>query len=420
MPLNYEDKALRYHSEPLPGKISISITKRCETADDLSMAYTPGVAGPCRAIEKNPLDSGIYTVRDNLVGVITNGTAVLGLGNIGPLASKPVMEGKSVLFKKFAGIDVFDLEIDESDPDRFISIVRALEPTFGGINLEDIRAPECFYIEEQLKEKMDIPVFHDDQHGTAVIATAGLINALEITGKDPCHMKMIVSGAGAGALSCIDMFIKQGIREENIFVFDSKGMLSEEREDINDYKRKYALHERSYTLASIIQNADIFLGLSVKGVLKPDMLKSMNRDPIVFALANPDPEIDYQTALQIREDVIMATGRSDYPNQINNVLGFPFIFRGALDCGAISITQSMKLAAAESLASIARESTPDSVRNIYGTNLQFGRDYLIPKPFDRRVFVEESTAVLEAALNDNVNRKQVDPDKYRKKLEEMI
>ncbi|MFO8062212.1 MAG: malic enzyme-like NAD(P)-binding protein [bacterium] len=418
--MNYEDKALRYHSEPLPGKISISITKRCETADDLSMAYTPGVAGPCRAIEKNPLMAGKYTVRDNLVGVITNGTAVLGLGNIGPLASKPVMEGKSVLFKKFAGIDVFDLEIDESEPDRFISIVKSMEPTFGGINLEDIRAPECFYIEEQLKEKMDIPVFHDDQHGTAVIATAGLINALEITGKDPACIRMIVSGAGAAALSCIDMFMKQGIRRENIFVFDSNGMLSKERDYINDYKKQFAFHEKSRTMDSITQNADLFLGLSVKGVLKPGMLKSMNRDPIVFALANPDPEIDYHTACQVRDDVIMATGRSDYPNQINNVLGFPFIFRGALDCGAVSITQSMKLAAAESLASIARERTPDSVKSIYGKDLQFGRHYFIPKPFDRRVFVEESTAVLKAALNEKVNRKQIDPVKYRNKLEEMI
>ncbi len=418
--MDYKKQALKYHSYPNPGKTSIKISKPCNTQEELSLAYTPGVAEPCLEIQKKPEHANIYTNKKNLVGVISNGTAVLGLGNIGALASKPVMEGKAVLFKKFAFIDVFDIEINEKAPDRLIDIIRSLEPTFGGINLEDIKAPECFYIERKLKETMNIPVFHDDQHGTAVIATAGLINALTLTGKDPKKMKMIVSGAGAAALSCIKMFIDIGMKKENIFMFDSKGLVNKKRNDINEYKKIYSNECEDMSLKEAIHDADIFLGLSVKGILKPEYLKSMNKDPIVFALANPDPEIDYISAKSVRNDIIMSTGRSDYPNQINNVLGFPFIFRGALDCGAKNITENMKMAASKALADIARMDATEDVQKIYKQKLKFGADYIIPKPFDKRVFVKESYAVLKAAIEEKVNTEDIDPNKYRKKLEEMI
>ena len=418
--MDYKKQALKYHSYPNPGKTSIKISKPCNTQEELSLAYTPGVAEPCLEIQKKPEHANIYTNKKNLVGVISNGTAVLGLGNIGALASKPVMEGKAVLFKKFAFIDVFDIEINENDPDKLIDIIRSLEPTFGGINLEDIKAPECFYIEKELKETMNIPVFHDDQHGTAVIATAGFMNALELTGKNPSAMKMIVSGAGAAALSCIKMFIDIGMKKENIFIFDSKGLVHTKRDDINEYKKVYANECEGMSLKEAINGADIFLGLSVKGILKPEYLRSMNKDPIVFALANPDPEIDYIDAKSVRSDIIISTGRSDYPNQINNVLGFPFIFRGALDCGAKSITENMKMAASKALADIARMDATEDVQKIYKQELKFGADYIIPKPFDKRVFVEESYAVLKAAIEEEINTEDIDPNEYRKKLEEMI
>ncbi len=330
------------------------------------------------------------------------------------------MEGKAVLFKKFAFIDVFDIEINENDPDKLIDIIRSLEPTFGGINFEDIKAPECFYIEKKLKETMNIPVFHDDQHGTAVIATAGFMNALELTGKNPSAMKMIVSGAGAAALSCIKMFIDIGMKKENIYMFDSKGLVHTKRDDINEYKKLYANKCEDMSLKDAINGADIFLGLSVKDILEPEYLRSMNKNPIVFALANPEPEIDYEIAKNIRSDIIMSTGRSDYPNQINNVLGFPFIFRGALDCGAKNITENMKMAASKALASIARMNATDDIKRIYKQELTFGADYIIPKPFDKRVFVEESYAVLKAAVEEKINTEHTDPNEYRKKLEEMI
>lgn len=404
----------------MPGKICISVTKPCETAEELSLAYTPGVAEPCLEIASDEAGSFRYTNRKNLVAVISNGTAVLGLGNIGPAASKPVMEGKAVLFKKFAGIDVFDIEINENDSDKLIHIIMSLEPTFGGINLEDIKAPECFYIEKELKRRMGIPVFHDDQHGTAVIASAGLINALHLTGKDPAGMKVIISGAGAAAISTSDMFVKLGVRRGNVYMYDSKGLLCRDRKDINEYKTAYAEHDEHIPMERAIEEADLFLGLSVRDVLKPQMLKKMKKSPIVFALANPNPEIDPGTAKSVRDDIIMATGRSDFPNQINNVLGFPFIFRGALDCSATSITENMKMAAALSLAETARMDVPEYVKNIYNTELHFSPDYIIPKPFDKRVFVNESAAVLEAALKDGVNREDVNIDEYKRKLEAMI
>lgn len=404
----------------MPGKICINVTKPCDTAEELSLAYTPGVAEPCLEIASDEAASFRYTNRKNLVAVISNGTAVLGLGNIGPAASKPVMEGKAVLFKKFAGIDVFDIEVNENDSDKLIHIIMSLEPTFGGINLEDIKAPECFYIEKELKRRMGIPVFHDDQHGTAVIASAGLINALHLTGKDPAGMKVIISGAGAAAISTSDMFVKLGVQIGNIFMYDSKGLLCKDRKDINEYKIAYAEHDEHIPMERAIEGADLFLGLSVRDVLQPEMLKKMKKSPIVFALANPDPEIDPGTAKSVRDDIIMATGRSDFPNQINNVLGFPFIFRGALDCRATSITENMKMAAALSLAETARMDVPEYIKKIYNTELHFSPDYIIPKPFDKRVFVNESAAVLEAAIKDGVSREDVNIDEYKRKLEAMI
>lgn len=417
---DYKQKALDYHRHPVPGKTSVRLTKPCKSQEDLSLAYTPGVAEPCREIERNNGNVFNYTNRSNLVAVISNGTAVLGLGDIGPLASKPVMEGKAVLFKQFADIDVFDIEIDERDPDRLIEIIQSMEPTFGGINLEDIKAPECFYIEQKLKDVMNIPVFHDDQHGTAVIATAGLINAVEITNKQIADMKMVVSGAGAAALSCIDMFIKEGMKREHIYIFDSRGMINSRRNDLNRYKQSYAFHTEALSMDEAMDGADVFLGLSVKGIIGKRHIKSMNRDPIVFALANPDPEISYEIAMEAREDIIMATGRSDYPNQINNVLGFPFIFRGALDCRARSITDGMKRAASHALAEIARMPVTEEIEHIYNSGISFGRDYIIPKPFDKRVLVIESSAVLQSACREGVNRIDVDIDRYRKHLKEKL
>ncbi len=418
--MDYKKEALKYHREPVPGKIAIQLTKKCDTQDELSMAYTPGVAGPCLEIEKNPQNANIYTNKKNLVAVISNGTAVLGLGDIGALASKPVMEGKAVLFKKFAGIDVFDIEVNENNADKFIEIVKSMEPTFGGINLEDIKAPECFYIEEKLKEIMNIPVFHDDQHGTAVIATAGLINAIKLNNKKPENMKLIISGAGAAAISTVKMFMKIGITKENIYMYDTKGFIYKGRENTNEYKAQFAYYDYDIPMEKTIENADIFLGLSVKGILKPEYLKKMSDSPIVFALANPDPEIDYNQAIKIRQDIIMATGRSDYPNQINNVLGFPFIFRGALDCGAKKITENMKLSASYALAELARRNVPDYVKEIYNEDLHFSNNYIIPKPFDKRVYVEESYAVLKAAIEEKINTIDINIGEYKKQLEKNL
>lgn len=413
-------KSLKYHSHPTPGKIEINLKKNCNNKEELSLAYTPGVAFPSIEIFKKKDLSFKYTNRKNLVGVISNGTAVLGLGDIGPYASKPVMEGKSVLFKKFAFIDAYDIEIEEKDPDRFISIVKSLEPTFGGINLEDVKGPECFYIEERLKEIMEIPVFHDDQHGTAVIATAGLINACELVNKDIGDLKIVVFGAGAAAIPVLKMFLMVGADIKKIFVFDKYGMLHDKRNDLNDYNRIFARGKNEVQIKEAIDGADMFLGLSVKGVLKKDMLKKMSKDPIVFALANPIPEIDFFEAKKARKDVVMATGRSDYPNQINNVLGFPYIFRGVLDCEARKITEQMKLSASLVLAKIARKNVPDYIKKIYKQDLKFSKDYFIPKPFDRRIFVEESYEVLKRAIEEKVNRINVDPEYYKIKLKKMI
>lgn len=414
------ERSLRYHSSPSGGKIEIKIKKPCETQDDLSLAYTPGVAAPCLEIERDKSKSYEYTNRKNLVGVVSNGTAVLGLGNIGADASKPVMEGKSVLFKKFAGIDAFDIEVDETDIDRFVETVASLEPTFGGINLEDIKGPDCFYIEEKLIKRMNIPVFHDDQHGTSVIATAGLINACEISGKEISELKIVVSGAGAAALPTLNMFVKAGADAGKIDVFDRFGHLNAGRKDTNVFNKKYSRKKNAVTLDEAIDGADLFLGLSVKGVLTGKMVKRMAKNPVIFALANPSPEIDYDEAKRARKDAIICTGRSDYPNQINNVLGFPFIFRGVLDCNASRVTENMKFAAAKSLALLARKNVPSCVNKIYGSQLKFSAEYIIPKPFDRRVYVDESLAVLVQAHSDGVNRLKVDFKEYENKLKRRI
>jgi malate dehydrogenase (oxaloacetate-decarboxylating)(NADP+) len=378
-------EALDYHSKGRKGKIEVIPSKPTSTSRDLSLAYSPGVAEPCLEIAQNPDDVYQYTAKGNLVGVISNGTAVLGLGNIGALASKPVMEGKGVLFKRFADIDVFDIEIDEEDPEKFVQIVKALEPTFGGINLEDLKAPECFEIEEKLRKIMNIPIMHDDQHGTAIISTAALFNALEITQKDISKIKVVFSGAGASAIACANMMVSTGVQLENLWLCDTKGLVYVDRHDgMNPYKSKFAKKSNLRSLAQVIDGADVFVGCSAKGVLTVDMVKSMAPNPIVFALANPDPEIDYPIAKAARPDLIMATGRSDYPNQVNNVLGFPFIFRGALDVHAKEINEEMKLAAAKALAALAREEVPDSVSRAYGgQKFSFGPEYIIPKPFDK-------------------------------------
>lgn len=398
-----EEAALRYHEDRRPGKIEVIPTKPHTTQEDLSLAYSPGVAYPCLEIEKQPMDAYKYTNKGNLVAVISNGTAVLGLGNIGAAASKPVMEGKALLFKIFAGIDSFDIEVDEEDPEKFISTVRAISKTFGGINLEDIKAPESFRIEKELKEQCDIPVMHDDQHGTAIISGAALLNALEIQGKKIEDIKLVVNGAGAAAISCTNHYIRLGVKRDNVVMCDSKGVIREDRTDINEHKRQFVTKRDLHTLAEAIKDADVFLGLSVADSLTPAMVLEMAPRPIIFALANPNPEIDYQLALATRDDLIMATGRSDYPNQVNNVLGFPYIFRGALDCHANSITEEMKLAATYAIAALAKEPVPQSVLKVYNLeSLEFGRDYILPKPFDPRLLYTVSPAVAKGAMESGV------------------
>ena len=414
-----KQQALDYHFGTHPGKIEVTPTKPCRTQHDLSLAYTPGVAIPCLEIQANPHDAYKYTGRGNLVAVVTNGTAVLGLGDIGALAGKPVMEGKAVLFKRFADVNVFDIEVNSHDPEDVIKVCQLLEPTFGAINLEDIKAPECFYIEETLKKTMKIPVFHDDQHGTAIISGAALLNALEVAGKDIGKVRVVVNGAGAAGFACAEHYVRLGVKRENVILCDTKGVIYKGRtQGMNPYKERFAIDTSLRTLAEAMEKADVFLGLSVKGAITPDMVRSMAPRPIVFAMANPDPEIGYPEAKASRDDVIIATGRSDYPNQVNNVLGFPFIFRGALDVRATVINEEMKLAATRALADLAKEDVPDSVCRAYGVaRLEFGADYLIPKPFDPRVLVWESAAVAQAAMETGVAQEHVNIAEYREQLE---
>ena len=417
-----KEEALRYHAEGKPGKIEVIPTKPHSTQTDLSLAYSPGVAEPCLEIEKNPHDAYEYTAKGNLVAVISNGTAVLGLGDIGPLAGKPVMEGKGLLFKIFAGIDVFDIEVNEKDPEKFIQTVKAISPTFGGINLEDIKAPECFEIETRLKNELDIPVMHDDQHGTAIISGAGLINALEIAGKKIEDVKIVVNGAGAASISCTKLYVMLGARKENIVMCDSKGVISTSRPDLNAAKREFATDRPIKTLQEAVVGADVFLGLSVANVLTKEMVRSMNADPIVFALANPNPEISYADAMASRDDIIFATGRSDYPNQINNVLGFPYIFRGALDTHAKAINEEMKRAAVYAIADLAKEPVPDVVNAAYKLKrTTFGRNYILPKALDPRLLTRVSCAVAKAAIDSGVSRKTItDWEGYANHLREMM
>jgi len=417
-----KQQALEYHFGTRPGKIEVTPTKPCRTQHDLSLAYTPGVAIPCMEIHNNPHDAFKYTGRGNLVAVVTNGTAVLGLGDIGALAGKPVMEGKAVLFKRFAGVNVFDIEINSHDPDEVIKVCQLLEPTFGGINLEDIKAPECFYIEETLKKTMKIPVFHDDQHGTAIISGAALLNALEVVGKDISKLRLVINGAGASAVATAEHYIRLGMKRENITLCDTKGVVYKGRTaGMNPYKERFAQDTKLRTLAEAMVGTDMFLGLSVGGVVSQDMVRSMAARPIVIAMANPDPEITYEDARACRSDVIMCTGRADYPNMVNNVLGFPFIFRGALDVRATVINEEMKLAATHALADLAKENVPDSVCRAYGiTRLEFGPDYLIPKPFDPRVLVWESSAVAQAAMETGVAQEPVNIEEYREQLERRL
>ena len=420
---NERDEALEYHSGGRPGKTEVIPTKPTATQRDLALAYTPGVAKPCLEIAREPADVYKYTNKGNLVAVISNGTAVLGLGNIGAAAGKPVMEGKAVLFKRFADIDVFDLEVDTRDTEEFIRCVKLLEPTFGGINLEDIAAPECFEIEDRLKKEMKIPVFHDDQHGTAIISAAALKNALEVAGKDIGKVRLVISGAGAAAMACLRLYIKMGLRKENVILSDSKGVIYRGRTvEMTPYKEEFATDSKARTLAQALEGADVFVGLSVGGIVSQDMIRAMAPDPIVFAMANPDPEIGYDEAIAARPDLIMATGRSDYPNQVNNVLGFPFIFRGALDCRATTINDEMKLAASKALADLAKEDVPDSVLRAYGRErFSFGREYLIPTPFDYRVLLNVPVAVAKAAAETGVAQKPIaDYDAYRRRLENLL
>ena len=417
-----KEDALRYHVQGRPGKIEVIPTKPHSTQTDLSLAYSPGVAEPCLEIEKNPEDAYLYTDKGNLVAVISNGTAVLGLGNIGPLAGKPVMEGKGLLFKIFANIDVFDIEVDRKDPEGFIQAVKAIAPTFGGINLEDIKAPECFEIERRLKAELDIPVMHDDQHGTAIISGAGLINALEIAGKNIGDIKLVVNGAGAAAISCTKLYISLGVKKEHVIMCDSKGVISTRRTDLNESKKEFATPQAVNTLAEALVGADVFLGLSVADVMTQDMVRSMSENPIVFALANPDPEISYKEAIASRKDIIFATGRSDYPNQVNNVLGFPYIFRGALDVHAKAINEEMKLAAVKAIADLAKEPVPDVVNAAYKLKrTTFGRDYILPKALDPRLLTRVSVAVAKAAITSGVARKEItDWEDYTNHLREMM
>ncbi len=414
-----KEDALRYHSEGRPGKIEVKPTKPCLTQRDLSLAYTPGVAEPCREIFTDRNRVFDYTAKGNLVGVVTNGTAVLGLGRIGPFAAKPVMEGKGVLFKRFADLDVFDIELDSNDPEEIIRAVKLMEPTFGGINLEDIKAPECFTIEERLKEIMRIPVFHDDQHGTAIISGAALLNALDVQGKAIDRVKVVFSGAGAAGIACAELCIKLGVGRENLYMVDSRGLVYRGRQKgMNPYKERLANGEGPMTLAETMKGADVFVGVSAAGLVTREMVRSMGERPIVFALANPDPEIEYEDAVSVRSDILMATGRSDYPNQVNNVLGFPFIFRGALDVRARAINDEMKIAAVEALASLARQDIPDSVIKAYGGMIiRYGPEYIIPKPFDPRVLIWVATAVAKAAVESGVASRPIsDWDEYRDQL----
>ncbi len=417
-----KEEALKYHAQGKPGKIEVVPTKPYSSQRDLSLAYSPGVAEPCLEIEKNPEAAYEYTAKGNLVAVISNGTAVLGLGDIGAMAGKPVMEGKGLLFKIFAGIDVFDIEVNEKDPEKFIQVVKAIAPTFGGINLEDIKAPECFEIEERLKEELDIPIMHDDQHGTAIISSAGLINALEIVNKKIEDVRIVVNGAGAAANSCTRLYMMMGAKLENIVMVDSRGVINTKRTDLNDRKKPFATARDITTLQEAVAGADVFLGLSVAGVLTKEMVQSMNDNPIVFALANPNPEISYEDAISARPDIIFATGRSDHPNQINNVLGFPYIFRGALDVRSKSINEEMKVAAVKAIAELTKKPVPDVVNVAYGIHkLSFGRDYIIPKPLDPRLLTTVAPAVAKAAIDSGVARKAIDDwDQYNDKLMTMM
>jgi malate dehydrogenase (oxaloacetate-decarboxylating)(NADP+) len=417
------EAALHYHEFPVPGKIEIAPTKQLTNQRDLALAYTPGVAAACEEIAKDPANAFRYTARGNLVGVITNGTAVLGLGNIGPLASKPVMEGKSVLFKKFAGIDVFDIEVNENDPDKLVEIIAALEPTFGGINLEDIKAPDCFVVERKLQARMKIPVFHDDQHGTAIVVAAAIINGLKVVGKEIGKVKLVTSGAGAAALACLDLLVDLGVARENIWVTDLAGVAYKGRKELMDpEKEPFCQDTKLRTLAEAIEGADIFLGLSAGGVLKPDMVKKMADKPLIYALANPTPEILPEEVKAVRSDAVMATGRTDYPNQVNNVLCFPFIFRGALDVGATTITRGMEVAAVKAVAELAQVEQSEIVTSVYGNdNLSFGPDYLIPKPFDPRLITAIAPAVAKAAMDDGVALRPIkDFDAYRNQLQQFV
>ena len=421
MAKNFDQEALAYHRMSPAGKLAVVATKPLATQRDLSLAYSPGVAAACREIERDPVEAAYLTARANLVGVITNGTAVLGLGAIGALASKPVMEGKAVLFKKFAGIDVFDIEVDETDPDKFCAVVSALEPTFGGINLEDIKAPECFEIEKRLRAKMKIPVFHDDQHGTAIIVAAAVLNGLELLGEKFEDIKIVTSGAGAAALACLAMLEAMGAKRENIWVTDIDGLVYEGREQMDEYKGIYAKQTNMRTLDDVIDGADVFLGLSAPNVLKPDMVKRMGKAPIILALANPNPEILPEDAMEARPDAIVATGRSDYPNQVNNVLCFPFIFRGALDVGATTINEEMKVAAVKAIAALARREVSEVVAKAYGSSGGFGRDHLIPKPFDPRLILEIAPAVARAAMESGVATRPIeDFEAYMARLESFV
>lgn len=417
-----KQEALNYHRYPRPGKIEVVPTKPYETPADLSLAYSPGVAYPCLEIKDDKAKAFAYTNRGNLVAVISNGTAVLGLGNIGALAGKPVMEGKALLFKIFAGLDAFDIEIDENDPQEFIKTVARLAPTFGGINLEDIKAPECFEIESGLREKLDIPVMHDDQHGTAIISAAALLNALELQNKNIADIRLVVNGAGAAAIACTKLYCELGVKRENIVMCDSKGVIRKDNPKLSASKAQFATDRDIHTLAEAMVDADVFLGLSVADVLTPDMIKSMAPRPIVFALANPAPEIAYELAVATRPDMIFATGRSDYPNQINNVLGFPYIFRGALDCGATEINETMKVAAARAIASLAHEPVPEKIAQAYDSpDLKFGPDYILPKPFDHRLLTVVAPAVIRAAEESGVATRAIDDfDKYNSFLNEII
>lgn len=417
-----EKAALDYHRYPRPGKIEVVPTKPYDTPEDLALAYSPGVAYPCLQIKDKPEAIYDYTNRGNLVAVISNGTAVLGLGNIGAKAAKPVMEGKAMLFKIFAGLDAFDIEIDQSDPDALVEAVAALAPTFGGINLEDIKAPECFVVEKKLRERLDIPVMHDDQHGTAIISAAALLNALELQDKEIDKVRLVVNGAGAAAIACTRLYCSLGVRHENIVMCDSKGVVRRDRKELSASKAEFATDRDLLTLADALRDADVFLGLSVANVLTPGMVNSMAPRPIVFALANPEPEIAYEVAKSTRPDMIFATGRSDYPNQINNVLGFPYIFRGALDCGATDINEAMKIAAARAIAALAHDPVPEEMALAYGVPvLKFGSDYILPKPFDRRLLTVVAPAVIRAAGESGVARRKItDFEEYGRKLEEII